>query len=207
MSLTPEYGETPLEGEEFDALLPAIRELLGEPVTKAAVYDLEQALQLETAERLLAQVLDGSLQLNDLLTDHFLRDLHRQLYGEIWEWAGRQRLREINIGVAPEQIGVSLRDCFDNARFRWEHTDQLSARGLGIAVHAEAVRIHPFADGNGRSTRLIADLVHVAAQTTDVVYEYDWDVDKIQYIALLREYDGHRDSAELAEFISVRPTT
>lgn len=206
MSLTPAYGETPLEGEEFDALLPAIRELLGEPVTKAAVYDLEQAFQLVTVERLLPRVLDGSLELDELLTDHFLRDLHRQLYGEIWIWGGLQRRREINIGVAPELIAVSLRDCFDNLRFRWSQTDQLSARALGIAVHAEAVRIHPFADGNGRSTRLIADLVYVAAQTTDVVFEYDWDVDKVRYVELLREYDAHRNSDDLAEFIEVRPT-
>lgn len=192
MSLTPAYGETPLEGEEFDALLPAIRELLGEPVSKAAVYDLEQAIQLETVERLLPRVLDGSLGLDELLTDHFLRDLHRQLYGEIWTWGGLLRRREINIGVAPEQIAVSLRDCFDNIRFRWTQTDQLSARGLGIAIHAEAVRIHPFVDGNGRSTRLIADFVYVAAQTSEVVYQYDWDLDKGRYVGLLREYDAHR---------------
>lgn len=205
MSLTPAYGETPLEGEEFDALLPAIRELLGEPLTKAAVYDLEQAIQQETVERLLPRVLDGSLGLDELLTDHFLRELHRLLYGEIWTWGGLFRLKEINLGVAPEQIAVSLRDCFDNIRFRWTQTDQLSARGLGIAIHAEAVRIHPFADGNGRSTRVIADLVYVAAQTSEIVYQYDWDVDKVRYVELLREYDVHRNSDDLAGFIQVRP--
>ncbi|MFF5083844.1 Fic family protein [Actinoplanes sp. NPDC000266] len=36
-------------------------------------------------------------------------------------------------------------------------------RELGIAAHAEIVRIRPFADGNGRSTRLLADLVFIAA--------------------------------------------
>lgn len=44
MSLTSGYGETPVSADEADALLPDIRELLGEPVSKAAVYDLEQAI-------------------------------------------------------------------------------------------------------------------------------------------------------------------
>jgi fido (protein-threonine AMPylation protein) len=32
--------------------------------------------------------------------DHFLRELHRRLYGDIWAWARAFRRRELNIGVA-----------------------------------------------------------------------------------------------------------
>ncbi len=45
MPLTPDYGETPIFDEELDALVPEVRALLGDPITKAAVYDLEQAIQ------------------------------------------------------------------------------------------------------------------------------------------------------------------
>lgn len=41
MPLVPGYGETPVSGDELDALLPSARELLGAPITRAAVYDLE----------------------------------------------------------------------------------------------------------------------------------------------------------------------
>ncbi|MDR1440801.1 MAG: hypothetical protein LBJ02_00145 [Bifidobacteriaceae bacterium] len=44
MSLAPGYGETPLDFEELDALLPVARKLIGEPVTKAAVYDHEEGI-------------------------------------------------------------------------------------------------------------------------------------------------------------------
>lgn len=74
-----------------------------------------------------------------------------------------------------------------------EHTRDWTLRELGIAVHAETVRIHPFSDGNGRTTRLLADLVFAAAQEGDTIYEYDWDLDKREYIALLRAYDVSRD--------------
>lgn len=78
MSLTPGYGETPVPDDELDALLADARELVGEPVTKNGIYDLEQALQNEVAERVLTSVLDATLTVADLLSDSFLRDLLRQ---------------------------------------------------------------------------------------------------------------------------------
>ncbi|MEV0105224.1 Fic family protein [Nocardia sp. NPDC050799] len=118
-------------------------------------------------EELLLAVIAGGLNVNELLTDHFLRDLHRRLYGDIWIWAGSFRRRELNIDVAPEQIAVELRMSLETIHYRWNCTDDWSPRRLGIAVHAETVRIHPFTDGNGRTTRLLADLVYAAAQDVE----------------------------------------
>jgi fido (protein-threonine AMPylation protein) len=205
MSLTPGYGETPVPDDDLDSLHPRIRDSLGEPVSKAAVYDLEQAVQTGVTEDLVTAVIDGRLTLAELLSDHFVRELHRRLYGEIWVWGGLFRTCELNIGVAPSQIAVQLRSSLDTFRYRWEHTDDWSPRQLGIAAHAETVRIHPFTDGNGRTTRLLADLVFVAAQNGETLEQYDWDLDKVRYITLLREYDGHRDARDLAAFIAVQP--
>ncbi|MEV4345645.1 Fic family protein [Actinoplanes sp. NPDC049596] len=132
------------------------------------------------------------------------------MYGDLWTWAGAIRRHELNIGVDPWQITVELRNSLENIRYRWEHTEDWSPRQLGIATHAELVRIHPFADGNGRSTRLTADLVLIAAQraadTEDAnLVIYDWNVDKAEYIRLLRRYDAHRNPVELADFIKVEP--
>lgn len=65
------------------------------------------------------------------------------------------------------------------------------------------MRVHPFTDGNGRATRLLADLVFITAQDPAVL-QYDWDVDKERYIDLLRGFDVHRDVRELAAFIGVQ---
>lgn len=204
MTISPGYGETPLDGDELDALLPAIRDVLGDSPTKAGVYDLEQAVQDEVAEELLTAVIGGSLALSELMMDRFVRKLHRRLYGDIWSWAGAFRKHEMNIGVSPEEIAVELRTALDTISHRWRETADWMPRELGIAVHAETVRIHPFTDGNGRATRLLADLVFAAAQETAMPELYDWNLDKRRYIDLLREYDKHRDSSALAEFISVR---
>jgi fido (protein-threonine AMPylation protein) len=174
------------------ALVPAVREALGGSITKAAIYDLEQAVQAEVTEELLTSVIDGSLAVDELLTDHFVRELHKRLYSDIWAWAGKYRRRELNIGGAPEQIAVALHSALGNLTYRWHHDQGVTPRLLGMAAHADTVRIHPFTDGNGRTTRLLADLVFVAAQEGESLEVYDWDLDKPTYIQLLRAYDGHR---------------
>ncbi|MGE0687903.1 MAG: Fic family protein [Dehalococcoidia bacterium] len=204
MNLTPDYGETLLPYEELDALLPTARSLLNEPITKAAVYDLEQGIEVEVKETYLTAVLEGDLVLDELMDAHFVRKLHGELYGEIWSWAGQYRRAEANIGIAPERIAVELHDSLGTFLYRWQATEAWTPRQLGIAVHAETVRIHPFTDGNGRTTRLLADLVFLAAQGPEKSDLYDWEVDRARYIQLLRQYDAHRNPDELAAFVGIQ---
>ncbi|MDJ1371883.1 Fic family protein [Gulosibacter molinativorax] len=205
MSFDPGYGETPVPFDELDALLPEARASLPEPITRAAVYDLEQAVEATVKEELLMAAFEGELQLEELLSDAYLRELHGLLYRDIWSWAGRYRRHDFNIGIDWHAIPTEMRGALDNIRYRWENTSDWTPRELGIAVHAECVRIHPFVDGNGRSTRLFADLVFAAAQDTEIIEAYDWQIDKGRYIELLRAYDQHRDSRDLAEFVSTYP--
>lgn len=203
MTLDPGYGETPLPFDELDALTAAAREALEEPITKAAVYDLEQAIEAEVTEQLITDVLENRLGLVELLSDGFLRELHQRLYGDIWSWAGAHRHHLFNLGVDPAYISLELRTAIETIRYRWDHTDDWTPRELGIAVHAEHVRIHPFTDGNGRSTRLYADLIFLAAQESEDVEMYDWSIHKKTYVELLRTYDINRDPKPLAAFIPV----
>lgn len=204
MPLTPGYGETPLPHDELAELLPEIVEVLDKPITRADVYDLEQGIQNQVFDELMPAALDGSLTLDELLSDYFVRDLHTRLFAPIWQWGGRQRPLELTIGIAPDRIAVELRDTLGTIAYRWEHTNDWTPRELGCVVHAETVRIHPFVDGNGRTTRFLADLVFAAAQNP-TEQQYDWDLDKPEYIKLLRAYDVHRDVTDLAAFIGVEP--
>ncbi len=120
MPLTPGYGETPLPHDELTALLPEVVDVLGTPITRAAVYDLEQGLQDRVFDELMPAALDGSLPLDELLSDYFVRDLHTRMFGPVWNWAGRWRRLELNIGIPPEQIAVDLRSALDTIAYRWE---------------------------------------------------------------------------------------
>jgi fido (protein-threonine AMPylation protein) len=131
--------------------------------------------------------------------------VHARLYGDIWTWAGKWRTHDANIGVAYEQIAVDLRNSLGTILYRWENTGDWTPYELGIVAHAETVRIHPFVDGNGRTTRLLADILFVAAQDSDPVFQYDWNVDKRSYINLLRRYDADRDVTDLTRLLEARP--
>ena len=203
MAFGPDYGETLVTEEELAALTGEARELLGEPIRKADLYDLEQQIQSQVADDFLGLVLDGTLSVTDLLNDHFVRELHRRMYAPVWTWGGRQRSRETNIGIAPERISVALRNAVEDLRYRWEQAHDLTARELGISAHAALVHIHPFVDGNGRATRLLADLVFLSAQDDDVMLAYDWEFDRDSYIRRLREYDQTRDASALIDFVPV----
>lgn len=60
MTFDPDYGQTPLSDEEQAALTDPARELLGEPVLKADLYDLEQQIQDVVADEFVEQVLQGN---------------------------------------------------------------------------------------------------------------------------------------------------
>jgi len=201
-SFDPGYGETEVSEEEREALTPFALDVLGEPVLKASLYDIEQTLQDRAASALFDDIRSGALDIDEVLTDHFVRDLHRRLYGDLWEWGGRFRLTQTNIGIAPEQIAVQLRSEMDNLRYRWEQVDDIDPTTLALMAHVVVVRIHPFVDGNGRATRLLADLVLAATAAGDVG-RFDWDVDRRAYIDALLHFDNTRDITPLASLAKV----
>lgn len=156
------------------------------------------------AREFLGSVVTGTLSLDDLIDDFLPFELHRRLYEDVWLWAGRAATRERTIGVAPEAIRQELRASVDTIRYRWHRTDDWDARALGMVVHADAARIHPFVDGNGRATRLWANLVYAAAQPDDGPFlQYDWTIDKRDYIDALRSYDRTRSIDALLAVVPV----
>ena len=79
MALTPGYGETPVSDDDLIALQPELRAALGDEITKATIYDIEQSIQGRVTEELLESVAAGETTVDEMLTDGFIRDLHRRL--------------------------------------------------------------------------------------------------------------------------------
>ncbi len=92
----------------------------------------------------------------DLLDDRYLRRLHHAMFAEVWEWAGRYRLRQTNIGVANEQIPTAVRNLVDDTK-AWVEHDTYAVDEIAIRFHHRMVAIHAFPNGNGRHGRIAAD--------------------------------------------------
>lgn len=143
-----------------------------------------------------------SLDPNTLLSDKFAKSLHKRMFGDVWGWAGTYRVRESNIGVAPHFILVELQSVFDDAAY-WIKNQTYGRDELSVRVHHRLVATHPFPNGNGRHTRLFADLLveRLGGEA------FTWgrgklaDVGKIrtEYIAALKAADNH-DIAPLLDF-------
>lgn len=99
----------------------------------------------------------GRRRTGDILTDDFVRVLHKRLFGGVWIWAGIYRLTEKNIGIDPLQISVQVRILLDDARYWAEHS-VFPPREAAARFHHRMVQIHPFPNGNGRHARIAADI-------------------------------------------------
>lgn len=141
-------GATPLDADELASLIP------GHITTQGDLNEWEQ-LNIVQGETW-AQRQRG--QRKEILTEAFLHQLHRQMFGETWKWAGDFRKTDKNIGVDWFQIGVELKKLLDDTHYQIEHTSYPPDE-IAVRFHHRLVAIHPFPNGNGRHARLMADLL------------------------------------------------
>jgi Fic-DOC domain mobile mystery protein B len=146
-------GNTPLSPEEQADLIPNL-------ATKEELNEFERANILVAYDWALAP---RNLRRQDPLTEPYLRDLHRRMFDQTWKWAGLYRTAEKNIGVPHYQIRDALGALLGDVRYWLEHRT-FPPDEIAIRFHHRLVSIHPFANGNGRHARLIAD---VLARTQD----------------------------------------
>lgn len=137
----------------------------------------------------------------DLLSEKFLRDLHRKMLGDVWRWAGKFRTTERNIGVPHYRIAVDVRQLLDDAN-GWVELRSYSADEIAVRFHHRLVQIHPFPNGNGRHSRLMADLLVMQLGRE----RFSWGRGDVQragdirrtYIEALKAADHHRIDPLLA---------
>jgi Fic-DOC domain mobile mystery protein B len=142
-------GATPIEADDLSGLIPAF------VATRADLNQVEYENIAQALPWAIRQVrLGGSLR---LFEDAFVFELHRQMFSDVWTWAGSKRRRETNIGVSPAEIPMALQQALDDARY-WHEHDTYPVDHRAARIHHRLVVVHPFPNGNGRCTRLIADL-------------------------------------------------
>jgi Fic-DOC domain mobile mystery protein B len=141
-------GQTPLSEEEQEGLkIPSI-------ITREELDEFEQ-LNIEKA---IQWTLGKKLKAEQLFSEKFVKDLHKRMYGDVWKWAGIFRISEKNIGIKSYLIGVELKQLLDDAVY-WTQNKTYNSQEIAIRFKHRLVSIHCFANGNGRHSRLMADLI------------------------------------------------
>jgi Fic-DOC domain mobile mystery protein B len=140
------------------------------------------------------------------LADGGLEAVHVHMLGDVWAWAGEHRRRETNIGIHPVQIRLALCDLQQNTLAQIGDGTSLAypTDELAVRYHHALVSIHPFRNGNGRHSRLLADLL--VADVGGVPFSWGGsDITSIsvlrsRYLAALRRADTESDFHDLIEF-------
>ncbi len=150
MGLKLEYidGQTPLDEEEKDGLLIltiATREELDE----FEQQNIEQAVQW---------TLGGYFKPETIFTEAFIRKLHKRMFAEVWTWAGEFRKTNKNIGTDKLKIPVELRCLVGDAMY-WHENNTFPPDEIAVRFKHRLVSIHCFPNGNGRHSRLMADII------------------------------------------------
>ena len=180
---------TPLDPHECDGLIPT------------HITTREQLNELE-AENILEAISWAFTRRRNVIDEVFLLGLHRRMLNRVWRWAGEYRRTERNLGVAPYRIQVELIALLDTMRF-WIAHRTWPPDELGVRFHHGLVVIHPFANGNGRWSRLAADILVVQQGGARFSWGGSADLrragnDRDGYIAALKRADNHDFAALIA---------
>ncbi len=193
MALNLDYAPdaTPLDPDEAAGLIPS------HIATQAQLNEWEMANILQ------AEQWAFSRTHKNLLETGFVRQLHKRMFSKTWRWAGSYRTTEKNIGLDPRCIQPALHDlCADvntQLAYRSYPLDEIAAR-----FSHRLVAIHPFANGNGRLSRTMTDLLLMQNHAP----RFSWGAGNLvvegdirrRYIDALRAADD-KDYAPLLAFV------
>jgi Fic-DOC domain mobile mystery protein B len=182
---------TPLSPEDKRGLIPSFISTRAE-------------LNREEQRNILEAVVWASGRTREIISVEAIQNLHKRMFNKVWEWAGEfSQVHDRTIGVQPYMIGPDLRQLTDDVKYWIEH-QSYSADEISIRFHHRLVQIHPFPNGNGRCSRLAADILiqNLGGE------KFSWGRGDLRsandvrrtYINALRQADQH-DFAALLEFV------
>jgi Fic-DOC domain mobile mystery protein B len=177
-------GATPLDESERDGLIPPTVSTRGE-------LNEWEALNIQRAYRWL-----GRRRRIDVLDVEFQRELHRQMFGETWTWAGEFRTTTKTISpYAAWQVPELMANLVADSRAQYEASDAsaTSLDDIAVRFHHRLTRIHPWPNGNGRHARLATDLLLEQSGRPAFTWREELTASgeaRAQYIEALEAADG-----------------
>ncbi len=144
MGLEIEYieGQTPLDEDEKEGLLI-------ESITTRGELDEFEQLNIEKA---IQWTLGKKWKPEYIISEKFVKELHKRMFCEVWSWAGVFRKTNKNIGVDKYDIGVSLKHLLDDCLY-WLENKTYSDEEFAIRFKYRIVTIHCFPNGLSSTTK------------------------------------------------------
>jgi Fic-DOC domain mobile mystery protein B len=141
-------GQTPLDEDEKEGLL------ISTIATREELDEFEQ----QNIEEAIKWSIGKKIKSDKLFTESFIKNVHKRMYKDVWLWAGAFRKTNKNIGVDRWQVAIELKNLLEDAGF-WIENNTYSPDEIAIRFKHRIVSIHCFSNGNGRHSRLMADMI------------------------------------------------
>lgn len=172
--------------------------LLG--LTAAKEIDREESIGVARGERFLLG-LDENVEINTRL----ILDIHKVVFGHLYDWAGKWRTKQVNVGafLPPEyhQIPNLMYQFTDELNHLMKRSDDREELVKTLAYcHHRIVYIHPFNNGNGRTARLVTNLVALKFGYDEINIYHRTGKKRDLYIKAIRAADT-RDFSQIEELI------
>lgn len=177
-------GQTPLDDNEKEGL--KIKSI----TTQGELDEFEQ-LNIEKA---VEWTIHTKLRPEKILTEKFIKDLHKRMYSDVWKWAGEFRKTEKNIGIPWTKIGIELKILLDDSKY-WIDNKTFPPEEIAIRFKHRIVSIHCFPNGNGRHSRMMADIIMESIFGEEIFSWHQSNMVKAnetrkKYISSLKEADN-----------------
>ena len=137
---------------------------------------------------------------NKPLTENIVKDLHAILTENIIA-GGIYRNQEVRIsgaGFTPpagNEMYVQIKSFYEDLKYKKD----LNPIELAAWTHAEFVRIHPFVDGNGRTSRLLMNYQLMINGYLPVSVDKE---DRLDYYNALEQYAAHGNLEPFSDFVA-----
>jgi len=128
------------------------------------------------------------------ITTQLILEIHRIAFSELYDWAGKWRTNKVIIGqlIAPDpsQVLQLMYQFIDNLNFKIDNSQESSTHLDCLTfAHYEFIRIHPFNNGNGRTGRILMNLIELKFGYKPLeLYQREGESRKI-YISAMRSAD------------------
>ncbi len=141
----PIPGETPID-DVSGLLLPEIG-------TRRQLNQAEaENIALVAAKYLVGRLTEGEAP----FTFDWMFDLHKEMFGHVWAWSGKPRTCNLNLGCPAHDVEASVLGLVQDISF-WGKGPYSLIEDAAL-LHYRAVKIHPFLNGNGRWSRMLANI-------------------------------------------------
>lgn len=88
---------------------------------------------------------------------NWFQQLHKEMFGDVWEYAGNFRQEDKNIGIKWQNVISEMYQLEQDIVF-WQENETYDVLERSVRLHHKAVYIHPFDGGNGRWARLLGNI-------------------------------------------------